>query len=388
MNAHTRRLFATALAFLTLCLWAASVRSQNEAVRRISATPEHALNLNPTISGDGRRIAFESSADLMGAGGRAGFHTFLVDLTEARAAFTYVAATRAPSPAMSRDGSRLAFASRENLTGENADGNSEIFLFTDERLQQITHTSPRDTAARAGEGNFQPSLSGDGTLLAFASNRNLTGANPDANLEIFLFDAATRTTTQLTDTPPTHDASDAKISADGTRVAFIREIHGTGGEASRPRDLMLFERAANSTRVVAGDVAGLSFTYGRAISDDGRRVVYSAQTAARTTQVFLYDGRNEQIRQLTSLGSRAADVPLHPTISGDGSRVAFATRRNVIGGNSDASVELYLYDLPTAKFSRVTDAPASATAEVVSSLDEDGSLVAFNFPRVLSETIS
>jgi hypothetical protein len=104
--------------------------------------------------------------------------------------------------------------------------------------------------------------------------------------------------------------------------------------------------------------------------------------------VFLYDGRNNQIRQLTSLGARAADVPLHPTISGDGQRVAFATRRNVSGGNADASVELYFYDLPTATLSRVTNAPSGATAEVVSSLNEDGSLVAFNFPRVLGGTIS
>ncbi|HEX9918324.1 MAG TPA: lamin tail domain-containing protein, partial [Pyrinomonadaceae bacterium] len=150
----------------------------------------------------------------------------------------------------------------------------------------------------------------------------------------------------------------------------------------------MFERADNSTRVIAGDVEALSLTYGRAASDDGRRIVYSAQTAARTTQVFLYDGRNDQIRQLTSLGSRAADVPLHPTISGDGSRVAFATRRNVSGGNPDASVELYLYDLPTGNFSRVTDAPSGATGEVVSSLNEDGSLVAFNFPRVLTQAVS
>ncbi|HZG51996.1 MAG TPA: Ig-like domain-containing protein [Pyrinomonadaceae bacterium] len=151
---------------------------------------------------------------------------------------------------------------------------------------------------------------------------------------------------------------------------------------------MLFERDGNSARVVAAGVEELSLTYGRAISDDGRRVVYSARTAARTTQVFLYDGRNAQIRQLTALGSRAADVPLHPTISGDGSRVAFATRRNVSGGNADASVELYLYDLPTGKFSRITDAPSGATAEVVSALNEDGSLVVFNFPRVLSEAVS
>jgi len=388
LNAHARRLFASLLSALVFCLSVAAVRSQNDTVRRITVTPEHALNLNPTISGDGRRIAFESTARLTGANGGAGFHAFRADLAGERAEFTDMAASRAPAPAMSRDGSRIAFAGRENPTGENADGNSEIFLFADGRLQQITHTSPRDPGQRATDGNFQPSISDDGSLVAFASNRDLTGANPDANLEIFLYDATTRATAQLTATTDTTGSSDAKISGDGTRIAFIREAQAAGGAASTARDLMLFERADNSTRVVAGNVEGLSLTYGRAISTDGRRVVYSSQTAARTTQVFLYDGRNDQIRQLTALGSRATDVPLHPTISGDGLRVAFATRRNVNGGNTDASVELYLYDLPTGKFSRVTNAPPGATAEVVSSLNENGSLVAFNFPRALTETIS
>jgi uncharacterized protein (TIGR03437 family) len=371
------------------------VRSQNDApsLRRITHTPERTLNLNPTISGDGRRIAFESTGNLTGAtSSGVNFHTLRADITGDGATFTSIAASRAPAPALSRDGSRLAFASRENLTGENADGNSEIFFFDGERLRQITSTSPRDAAQRIGDGNFQPSISNDGKLLAFASNRDLTGANPDANFEIFIYDSDTRRTTQITDTTGTNGASDAKLSGDGTRVAYIRDNGAAGsagsGEISSHRDLLLYERANNSTRVLAQEVEGLALTYGRATSDDGQRVVYAAQTAARTTQVFLYDGRNGQSRRLTSLGSRAADVPLHPTISGDGSRIAFATRRNVNGGNSDASVELYAYDLPTDKISRVTNAPAAASAEVLSSLNEDGSLVAFNFPRVLSETVS
>ncbi|MDT5262882.1 MAG: uncharacterized protein QOC61_1886, partial [Acidobacteriota bacterium] len=126
-----------------------------------------------------------------------------------------------------------------------------------------------------------------------------------------------------------------------------------------------------------------------AVSDDGLRVVYSAGVSNNSTQVFLLDGRNNSVnRQLTQLGTRVSDVPLHPTISGDGSRIAFATRRNVInvtGGNPDASVELYLYDIPSNVFTRLTDAPAAANAEVVSSLDDDGRLIAFNFPRVLSD---
>ena len=108
----------------------------------------------------------------------------------------------------------------------------------------------------------------------------------------------------------------------------------------------------------------------------------------QTTQVFLYDGRGAAgVRQITSLGARVTEVPLHPSISGDGSRISFATRRNVNGGNSDGSVELYLYDLPTATFSRITNAPASAATDVVSSLNDDGSVVAFNFPRVLSGAV-
>ncbi|HEV2801375.1 MAG TPA: lamin tail domain-containing protein [Pyrinomonadaceae bacterium] len=391
MNTKARRhLVAFLLTASLFCLYVAAVRSQHFRPRRITTTPEHTSNLNPTISGDGRRIAFESTADPGGThDGRAtGFHTLRVDLSNERPAFTEVAASRAPAPALSRDGSRLAFASRENLTGENSDGNSEIFLFADGALQQLTDTTPRDPAERARDGSFQPSISDDGALVAFASNRDLAGANSDANFEIFLYDLSTGRFAQLTDTTHAYNSTDAKLCGDGSRVAFIREAQTPGDDASNRRDLMLYERATNSARAVAADVAGLSLTYGRAITTDGRRVVYSAQTAARATQVLLYDGRNERTRQLTALGSRASDVPLHPTISGDGSRIAFATRRNVTGGNTDASVELYLYDLPEDKFTRITDAPSGATADIVSSLNEDGSLVAFNFPRVLDATVS
>src|SRR6185369_13083072 len=105
------------------------------------------------------------------------------------------------------------------------------------------------------------------------------------------------------------------------------------------------------------------------------------------TQVFLFDGRDNSTRQLTQLGSRAVDVNLWPTISGDGRRVAFATRRRVTNA-SDGGVELYVLDLPTGQVQQITSAPATATAEVVASLNFDGSRVAFNFPRILSGPVS
>src|SRR3712207_1917665 len=112
-----------------------------------------------------------------------------------------------------------------------------------------------------------------------------------------------------------------------------------------------------------------------ALSDDGLRVVYSARGANGATQVFLLDGRNNfVVRQLTQLGTRASDVPLNASISGDGDRVSFATRRSVTGGNSDTSAEVYVYDIPTARTTRITNAPAGATAEVVSSLNDEGKI--------------
>jgi len=138
---------------------------------------------------------------------------------------------------------------------------------------------------------------------------------------------------------------------------------------------------------VAADVVELSLVEGRAVSNDGMRVVYSASNGTNQTQVYMFDGRDDSIRQLTNLGSRAVDVKLQPTISGDGRRVAFATRRRVLN-TSDGGVELYVLDVPSGKVEQITNAPSSATADVISSLNFDGSLVAFSFPRVLSGAVS
>ncbi|MGB9178579.1 MAG: lamin tail domain-containing protein, partial [Pyrinomonadaceae bacterium] len=359
--------------------------SQSNAPRRVTSTSEEAINLNPTLSGDGRRVAFESTSDLATTGGVASFHAIFADITHEPSTFSEMGATRAVAPAISQDGALIAFASKDNPLGTNMDGNSEIFLFDSQTLRQITNTTPRDASFRTSDGNFQPSITDDGRFIVFTSNRNLASQNADANLEVFIYDSTSGNFTQLTGTQGTVGAIEAKISGDGSRIAFILD-HDS--QSSAQRDLMLLDRSNNSLRVIASNASGLAFTHGRAISDNGTRTVYAAQTATNTTQVFLYDSESDSTRQITSLGSRVTDVPLHPTISGDGSRIAFATRRSVIGGNSDGSVELYVYDIPTSQITRITNAPSAATAEVVSSLNDDGTLVAFNFPRVLSASVS
>jgi hypothetical protein len=381
---------------VALCLLGLRVTtSQTGGLRRVTNTTDEGININPSLSGDGRRIAFESTEDLAHAGGSDHFRAIRADLASDPAVFTQLSGTRAPAPGISQDGSRIAFAAKEDPLGTNTDGNSEIFLFDGSTLRQITNTTPGDISRRIGDGNFQPSLTDDGRLIAFSSNRNLTSQNSDGNLEIFIFDTTSNTFTQLTNTTGTVGATNAKISGDGARVAYIRN---NGALPAAQRDLVLQDRTGGTTRLIASNVTNLAFTYGRAISDDGLRIVYSGDIATDSSQVFLYDGRtSNSTRQITALGVRTTEVPLHPTISGDGTRIAFATRRPIAGiSNSDNSIELYTFDIPTGQFARVTNAPSNAdgfdgsslVAEVVSSLNDDGSVVAFNFPRSLSGTVT
>ena len=337
---------------------------------QITNSPEQAVNLNPTLSDDGRVVVFESSA----VGGS--FHAIRAELGGAVPALVDVGSTRIVSPALSRDGNIAVFASTEDLIGLNADRNSEIFLFDGSKMSQLTQTHASAVDSRLSDGNFQPSLTGDGRIVVFSSNRDLNGQNADLSYEIFLYDTLDQTVRQLTNATAKHAATSPKISADGSRIYY-----------KRAGDLVLIETQTGAARVIASDVAELSLTEGRAVSNDGMRLVYSALTAPNQTQVFMFDGRENAIRQLTQLGSRATDVSLQATISGDGKRVAFATRRRVVG-SSDGGVELYLLDLPTGQLQQITNAPSSATAEVVSSLNFDGTVVAFNFPRILSGPVS
>lgn len=355
------------------------------SLRRITNTAERAINLNPSLSGDGHHLAFESTEDLALVGGPETFRAIQTNLSLESVPFSQIGSTRAIAPAISRDGSRIAFASSNNPTGNNQDGNSEIFFFSGQHLKQLTDTSSSDITERLKKGSFQPSISDDGRLIAFSSNRDLEGFNADGNFEIFLFDTVANTFRQVTDSRSTVGATDAKISGDGSQIAFIRD---NGASPSAQRDLVIQNRLDGTARVIASSLEKLALTCGRAISDDGLRVVYSAETATNSAQVFLYDDRLKSNTPLTALGARAGDVALNPTISGDGKRVAFATRSQVVGAKSDTGVELYCYDIPTAQFSKLTNAPANATVEVVSSLNDDGTVVAFNFARVLSAPVS
>ena len=114
------------------------------------------------------------------------------------------------------DGAFVAFASDSDLTGGNPDLNQEIFLWDGATITQITDTT--------SGSSVDPSL--DGGEIAFSSTADLTGGNPDANSEIFLWDGAAFT--QVTDTSV---GACALPSLEGRLHHLPVDVDITGGNA-------------------------------------------------------------------------------------------------------------------------------------------------------------
>ena len=91
--------------------------------------------------------------------------------------------------AISDDGNILAFISTRDLVPGvgNTDGNPELFLYNIGSSTFVQGTKTQDAVIGTGF-TFQtnPSLSADGSRVAFMSSANLAGNNADLNAEIFI----------------------------------------------------------------------------------------------------------------------------------------------------------------------------------------------------------
>src|SRR2546421_4457129 len=124
------RIFTFILAGLAmLCLLGVRSTQTQSPLRRITNPTEEGININPSISGDGRVLAFESTEDIAGAGGGDHFRAIRANIAVDPPTFFQMGGTRAVAAAISQDGSRIALVSKDNPLGTNLDGNSEIFLF-------------------------------------------------------------------------------------------------------------------------------------------------------------------------------------------------------------------------------------------------------------------
>ena len=210
--------------------------------------------------------------------------------------------------AVSDDGSYVAFISTRNLANvagaSNADANPEVFIWN--RL------SPSFVQATVTSGAFvfndNPSLSGDGTVLAFFSTADINSNEAAAdrgNGEIYVADfngTVVSNLRQVTRTPKSSNGAPTNVFSPGRRL-------------SRNGQLLAFESTAdfNANGTAGGALRATLGTYVVRLSD-----LSFTQVASRP------------------LSTQLGDVLRFPTFTGDNSTVVFASTLNLRATTGEA----------------------------------------------------
>lgn len=298
-------------------------------------------NFSPLISGDGKKIAFVSEQDFGGGNPDGSTELFLLDLDSA--AITQLTSGTIGNVLESIDdtGATVSFYSWDNYVGNNADNTIEIFVknISTNQIIQVT------TSNSGGFAHGGSDVSGNGEMLAFGSHLNLTGSDPDGKYDVFIYDIAAATLSQLS--PLGDQAIPGTWNADGTRYLFFSDGYATGFGAPNPEanfELFLYNALNNSVQMLT-DTGASEFNGHGTLSSDGSRISFLSNkdwtggNADLLPEVFLLDLNSGITTQVTDTDNYEIQ---YPKISGNGEKIAFVSNQFAELGNADASYEIFL----------------------------------------------
>lgn len=302
---------------------------------------------------------------------------------------------------LSADGTDVAFVSAStNL--DPADGSSDLDVYVKDLITgELVLASTSDRGRRKGNNSsLAPALSADGTEVAFFSfATNLERADDDAFPDVYVKDLITRNlilaSTSDTGEKGDGDSSYPSLSADGTKVAFTSVATNLDpADTDAVDDIYVKDlRTGEVTLASTSDIGikGNSQSIFAALSADGATVAFQSRAtnldpADKTPKwdVYVKDLVSSDLilASTTSTGAKGRGDSEFPSLSADGSKVAFqALARGLDPADTDAVHDIYVKDLITGSLilGSTSDAGVKGNgASLEPSLWGDGTAVAFH----------
>lgn len=361
----------------------------------------------PVISGDGRHIAFSTTARLVPADTDAYQDVYVKDLlTDQVERINVTHDGSAPTGgaqagAITPDGRYVAFQSSASNLVPN-DGNGLRDVFVRDRKTGTTTLASVSNAEQPSNGNSPTNhdttmdLSSDGRYVAFSSVATNLGPDLDATSDIFVRDLLAGSTSLISvstgGASTDKDSYGPTLSASGRYVAFgSAATNLVDGDTNASIDAFVRDRqTTTTTRVSVHDNEGQSPTGGYLpeIDDAGTKVVFGSTSKLSgidpnsTADVYV---RNTASGTTTvaSLGKDgwAAGESDDPAISGDGNTVVFRSALSTIDGIGNSVDHLYSRSMLSNAQARITRDSGNTVAGGDSSnpsLSTDGKAVAFD----------
>lgn len=356
---------------------------ERRATRLVSVSSEGLQGLgasfSPVISADGRWVAFTSYApnlvlgDLNGLTGD-GSDVFLHDLVTQRT----VKVSTPPSgsangesdfPSISADGRYVAFDSTaSNLVPGDENGTGDVFVW-DRLGSSLRRIGSNVFTGQADAGSGLASISADGSRVAFLSAAgNLVAGDTNSYVDAFVADLQTgelrRVNVTSDGTQAQGDAESVVLSGDGLTAAVVTAWPLAGDDKDYSFDVYAHDLRTGQTTLVSSGRAGSGLdqppaSYAPVLSDDGRWMAYvsgdaqpSAVAPSPGSQVYLRDLRTGAQRMISVPPTGAPDDISHaPAISGDGLHVAFASSaQNLVPFDNNHASDAFVLDVGEPRY--------------------------------------
>jgi Tol biopolymer transport system component len=360
-------------------------------------------SFKPVISADGRFVAFESAAtNLVPNDGNMVVDIFIHDRQSG--VTTRVSETSGQSasrnPSISADGRWVAFESTGNFDtliansrsilnvfrwGNPAAGNNESYKMVSTQPPDPARNNPNRTPG--GKPSYNPSVANDGAVAFLSDSTGLTGFDGDdvpgakpnytdvyvalpsggvikASMSNSTYQAPDGSTHQ---SPAAGDSYDPVMSADGRFVAFASDATNlpvNGADQNPDTDVFIRDIAGNSVRLVNAAPNGVpgGASTSPAINADGSAVAF-VSTAPNLVasdnngapDVFLANTANGGISKISVRpgvdGHQSDGSSYMPAISANGLVIAFgSSAANLVDGDANHAYDIFirsLTELPT-----------------------------------------
>jgi hypothetical protein len=304
-------------------------------------------------------------------------------------------------PSISADGRFVAFMSAaSNLVLGDTNGFGDVFVY-DRQSGSIDRVSVSTGGTQGNSQSDFPSISADGRFVAFHSFASTLVPGSNWVQHIYVRDRQNGTTERVSvATNGTQGSSDSvlqpSISADGRFVSFSSDAANlVAGDTNGVRDVFVRDRQGGTTErvsVASGGAQGDSRSgeYGVSISASGRFVAFSSSASNLVVNdtnavddIFVRDrdsGTTTRVSVATGGGEGNSDS-FDPSISADGRFVAFwSPAWNLVPGDTNAVDDIFMRDRQDGTTERVSVATGGTQGNSFSryaSTSADGRFVAF-----------